>query len=223
MQEQVTGIVIHSLPHSDKSSVSRIFVRGYGLKAFIVRRGGTKKPSAPLFQPLSEISFATSLQAGKSVFSLTAPALINPHHYIPVDPVKSSIAMFIAEVLHRTLEEDYVNDDLYDFFSQSLVLLDAEERVRNFPIWFLMSLSRIYGFDPSSDSPHAVSSLFQNEQSHEWIELSTSAGYKELREVNWPVSFRRILLADLSRYLLGHLGIQREIKSLPVLMELLSG
>jgi hypothetical protein len=41
--------------------------------------------------------------------------------------------------------------------------------------------------------------------------------------VNWAVAFRRALLTDLSRYLLGHLGIQREIKSLPVLMELLSG
>lgn len=198
-------------------------MRGYGLKAFIVRRGGTKKPAGPLFQPLSEISFTTSLQAGKSVFSLSSPALINPHHHIPVDPGKSSIAIFIAEVLHRTLEEDYVNDELYDFLSQALSLLDAEERVRNFPVWFLMSLSRIYGFDPSSDSPHAVSSLFQSEQCPEWIVLSSAAGYMELREVNWPVAFRRALLTDLSRYLLGHLGIQREIKSLPVLMELLSG
>jgi len=223
VQEQVTGIVIQSLPHSDKSSVSRVFVRGYGLQAFIVRRGGTKKPGGPLFQPLSEISFTTTLQEGKSVLSLSSPALVNPHHHIPVDPVKSSIAIFIAEVLHRTLEEDYVNDELYDFLSQALLLLDAEERVRNFPVWFLLSLSRIYGFDPYSDSPHSVSLLFQNEQSPEWIELMSGAGYMELRELNWPVAFRRALLGDLCRYLLSHLGIQREIKSLPVLMELLSG
>jgi DNA repair protein RecO (recombination protein O) len=223
VQEQVTGIVIHSLPHSDKSSVSRIFVRGYGLKVFIVRRGGAKKPAGTLFQPLSEISFATSLQTGKSVFSLSSPALINPHHHIPADPGKSSIAIFIAEVLYRTLAEDYINDELYDFLSQALSLLDAEDRVRNFPVWFLMSLSRIYGLDPSSDSPHAVSSLFQSEESPEWIALSSASVYMEFREVNWTVAFRRALLTDLSRYLLGHLGIQREIKSLPVLMELLSG
>ena len=71
---------------------------------------------------------------------------------IPFDVKKSTIAMFMAEVLYRLVRESEANPMLFDFVWGSVEALDeAADGVANFHLWFLSNLCRFLGFSPGND------------------------------------------------------------------------
>lgn len=70
---------------------------------------------------------------------------------IPFDVRKSTVALFMAEVLYRLVRESERNEPLFDFVWSSIGALDAlQEGVSNFHLWFLAHLSRLLGFFPGN-------------------------------------------------------------------------
>ena len=70
-----------------------------------------------------------------------------PFQSIPFDPVKSCIALFVAEVLYKTLKEEESNADLFDFLIHAIQALDLNDRgTANFHLAFLVHYSRYLGF-----------------------------------------------------------------------------
>ena len=72
---------------------------------------------------------------------------------LPFDVRKSTMALFMAEVLYRLVREyDEPNQALFDFVWNSVGALDSmDEGVANFHLWFLANLSRFLGFCPGND------------------------------------------------------------------------
>ena len=72
---------------------------------------------------------------------------------LPFDVRKSTMALFMAEVLYRLVREyDEPNQALFDFVWNSVGALDSmDEGVANFHLWFLANLSRLLGFRPGND------------------------------------------------------------------------
>lgn len=70
----------------------------------------------------------------------------------PFDVRKSTMALFMAEVLYRLVRESEPNEALFDFVWGSVAALDAmDEGVANFHLWFLANLSRFLGFSPAGE------------------------------------------------------------------------
>ena len=72
---------------------------------------------------------------------------------LPFDVRKSTMALFMAEVLYRLVREyDEPNQALFDFVWNSVGALDSmDEGVANFHLWFLANLSRLLGYRPGND------------------------------------------------------------------------
>ena len=71
---------------------------------------------------------------------------------IPFDVRKSTIALFMAEVLYRLIGESEENRELFEFIWGSVEALDAlEEGVANFHLWFLANISHFLGFSPGNE------------------------------------------------------------------------
>ena len=72
---------------------------------------------------------------------------------LPFDVRKSTMALFMAEVLYRLVREyDEPNQALFDFVWNCVGALDSmDEGVANFHLWFLANLSRFLGFCPGND------------------------------------------------------------------------
>ena len=71
---------------------------------------------------------------------------------LPFDVRKSTIALFMAEVLYRLVKESEANAMLFDFVWGSVEALDAaSEGVANFHLWFLSNLCRFLGFSPGNE------------------------------------------------------------------------
>src|SRR5690606_29780945 len=71
-------------------------------------------------------------------------------HSLHTHILKSSIVMFLSEVLSATLKEEEANPTLYEFLETTLQWLDHESEFANFHILFLIKLSKHLGFYPET-------------------------------------------------------------------------
>jgi DNA repair protein RecO (recombination protein O) len=66
---------------------------------------------------------------------------------------RSSIALFISELLYSVIREEDVNRRLYDFIESSVITLDEmTSGISNFHLWFLVAFTAYTGIGPSSTS-----------------------------------------------------------------------
>lgn len=145
------AIVLKTIKYSETSLVVKAYTEKYGLKSFLVRSVRKKhaKNSPNLFQPLSilEIVFIDKESSG-----LIIPKDIAAwQHYntIPFDVYKSSVVLFMNELIYRSVHEEEANPDFFLFLLQSLVYIDiTEKRIANTHLVFAVQLTKFLGFFP---------------------------------------------------------------------------
>ena len=225
------GLVIQTIRHTDTKLVVRLLCREIGYKSCIVRSSKKINSSTQhLFQQLRIIEFETEFQEVNQFISIKAPRLAAPLHNLTSDPVKIAMTLFMGEVLAKTLADDYANDGLFVFLKNSVILLDDAIDAKNFHVWWLIEITRHYGFYPmksSGDYFDLQQGLFvASIPGHSYyLQPAPSAELKSLLDLEWPQaqlielhsSVRKELLQALVTYLKLHLSNLREIKSLEVL------
>lgn len=225
------GIVIQSIRYSDSKLIIKILCCGLGYKSCIIR--SSKRPANStqhLFQPLRILEFETDYQEVNKFLSIKSPRLAAPLHNLTTDPVKMAMTLFMDEVLAKTLADDYANDDLFFFLKNSIMLLDDAIDAKNFHLWWLIEITRYYGFYPSKGEGEyfdlQLAQFTRSRPSHpNYIESPASENLFGLLDLEWPQaqlmelhsSTRKQLLHALVSYLKLHLDNLREIKSLDVL------
>src|SRR5690606_7857363 len=75
--------------------------------------------------------------------------------HIPLDVTKSTVCLFLCEVLYKTLRRQSGEDPaLFEYIASSMELLDHHEgSIGNFHLLFLMGLTRHLGFYPDARDP----------------------------------------------------------------------
>ena len=148
------GIVLHTLKYGDSSMVAYLLTDLFGRQNYMVpgvrsARGHGSKLA--LFQPMFAVEFEglESPRMQLHRFREVHNGLVLQS--MPFDVRKSTIALFMAEVLYRLVKESEPNAPLFDFVWRSVSALDAlQEGVANFHLWFLSNLSRYLGFSPGN-------------------------------------------------------------------------
>ncbi|MEG1621977.1 MAG: recombination protein O N-terminal domain-containing protein [Alistipes sp.] len=149
------GIVLHTLKYGEKSMVAYLLTDVGGRQSYMVQgirstRGRGSKFG--LFQPMFPVEFE-GLESNKMEmhrFREVRAGLVLQS--LPFDVCKSTMALFMAEVLYRLVRESTPNAALFHFVWGSVEALDAlDEGVANFHLWFLANLSRLLGFSPGNN------------------------------------------------------------------------
>ena len=149
------GVVIGTLKYGEKGMVVQMLTSTLGRQSYMVqglgsRRGRGARPAH--VQPMFALEFEGLESPPRGM-----PRLGEVHagivlQSIPFDVKKSSIALFMAEVLYRLVKESEANAMLFDFVWGSVEALDtAAEGVANFHLWFLSNLCRFLGFSPGNE------------------------------------------------------------------------
>lgn len=150
------GIVLHTLKYGDSSMIVYLLTDVGGRRSYMVQgvRSRTGRGSKQaLFQPVFPVEFeglepAQSQQMHRFK-EVRAGFLLQG---IPFDVRKSTMALFMAEVIYRLIRESERNEALFEFVWNSVAALDQmQEGVANFHLWFLAQLSRLVGFFPGND------------------------------------------------------------------------
>jgi DNA repair protein RecO (recombination protein O) len=101
-------------------------------------------------QPLSQVEFLCHFREDRDLQSGSDIKLREVYSSLNSDPVKSSIAFFIDEILYRSIGDD-CDEGLYEFVDSSLALLDNMEDPSNFHLSFIFRLTRFLGFYPGRE------------------------------------------------------------------------
>lgn len=155
MQIKTRAIVLSNLKYGDTGLIVHCYTEHYGRIPLMFKgvRGKRAKTKASMLMPLTllelEISFSEKreLQFAKDVTVLNS---MNNLHY---DPVKNSVAIFLSEVLSKTLREQEKNDLLFQFLENSLAYFDEISGIGKslFHLKFMLELSRFLGFYPENN------------------------------------------------------------------------
>ena len=157
MQETLRGIVLRTVRYGDTSLIVDLFTESHGRMSFMAStlRAKCSVRSVSFWQPLSMVEFSAELlpNGGK----LPRPSDVRTYYnYIdlPFSPIKSTLALFLAEFLSAALREEKENTPLYRYIESSLQWLDLADSpasIANFHLAFLMHLSRFIGIYPNLD------------------------------------------------------------------------
>jgi DNA repair protein RecO (recombination protein O) len=155
MIDKLRGIVIGSIPYSETSVILKVYTDHYGLIPFMVNgvrsRKGAIKPSQ--IQLLALLELDISYQQNKSfqrIKELKSSPVLSHLHF---DIVKSSIAMFMAEFIHKCIKaENQKDEQLFEFLFSFIQFIDIQEKgLGNIPSYFLIHFSKYLGFAPATN------------------------------------------------------------------------
>jgi DNA repair protein RecO (recombination protein O) len=236
MLHKTRAIALHSIKYSDTSIIAHTLTEKYGRQSFLIKGAYSKKAAikANLFAPLNllemEVYYKETAELQKLKEAINHP----PFQNIFTDHRKSAIAIFIAELLYRTIREEAQNIPLFDFLTNSIQLLDLETKsVADFHLVFMIQFSKYTGFFPSNNctTENAFFDLLQgkftNEHSsigntisrHESALLSglIESNYATVDKLKIDHPSRILLLENLTTYYKLHIPGMGSIKSLAVL------
>lgn len=148
---QTKGIVLNRVQYGETSLIVNVYTEKFGRQAYIVKGGRSKKSvsKSNLFRPFFLLEMEVYHREGKNIQSLKEVRITEALNNLIFDVRKSSIALFLTEVVSKVLREEEANPDLFLFLYNSIRYLDlCEDSVQNFHLYFLTKLTRFLGFYP---------------------------------------------------------------------------
>lgn len=235
MLVKTKAIVLSALKYQEKSLIVKCFTASDGLKSYFVPSAFSSKKSIQkiaYFQPLSILEIEANHKNKGTLEHFKEIRLAYPYLTVNLDVVKSTILIFLSEVLHNSIREEEQNSELFTFLETALLWLDTHDEVANFHLILLLETTKFLGFYPDVsdiDLPffelnegvflpfHAISSLSEEDTTL----LKKLIGLKfESDQKTFNKSDRNILLNNLMEYYAIHLPGFKKPKSLEVLKEI---
>jgi DNA repair protein RecO (recombination protein O) len=235
------GIVFRQIKYSDSSLVVRIMTDESGLRSYIVKgaRGPKAKIKSSLFQPLTLLDLVVSHKEKSELHHIREARIAHPYQSIQQDIRKSSILLFLNELMYKSIQEEAVNPALFQFIYDHLVLLDqTSENTANFHLLFTIHLCRHLGFFPQGSyrDENTVFDLVEGHfgqqeplpaenfitgQNCAWFSRLLLTAPGDFFTLTVPSAIRNELLEKLLRYYHLHLPLTGTFKSHLVLHEVL--
>lgn len=154
MLVKTRGVVLKFIKYRETSIIVNIYTECLGLQGYIIngiRSFRTKRNKIALYQPLTLLDLVVYYREEKQLQRLSEAKCQHPFYSITLKPKKSGIALFILEILSKTLKEQTENKDLFNFLWDSILKFDSGELPsENFHLVFLVQLSKFLGFRPQS-------------------------------------------------------------------------
>jgi len=146
------GIVVKTTKYSESSLIVKVFTEEFGMRSYLIRGVRKKKSRTPmnLFQPLSLIEMVVYEKAGRDLQSTKEIKASYIYSSIPYEIYKTSMVVFMNELVYKSIREEETNRELFSFLFHSLVYLDeAATAFQNFHLYFSIRLTQFLGFEPS--------------------------------------------------------------------------
>jgi DNA repair protein RecO (recombination protein O) len=222
MLHKTRGIVFRFTKYGETSIIVNIFTELFGLQSYIVNgvRSKSSKNKIALYQPLTLLDIIVYHREHANINRIKEIKCLHPYQTLLTDVRKSSVAMFLNEVLNKTVKEESHAQELCDFLINSLVTLDTQpEHAENFHLIFLLKLSRFLGF-----GAHHVNEVLGGRMTDVAIEgilkQLIHASYTD--PVDMTNAQRREILELLVKFYADHIETMGEIRSMQVLREVMS-
>jgi DNA repair protein RecO (recombination protein O) len=241
MLHKTRGIVFKTTLYSESSVIVQIFTEKFGIQSYMIN--GVKKPKAKIrmnmLQSLHLVDLVVYHKPAGGIHRISELRPFPVFRTIPYNILKSTIIQFLNEVLHKSIQQQHADENVFDFVFNALLWFDeTEETVVNFHLAFLLKLSRFLGFAPNKES-RSDQAFFDLQEGdfksmppvHPYFLIKEDAKlfislffvpFEEIAEIKLTSVKRRYILDKILVYYTLHTASFGEIKSRQVLEEVLS-
>ena len=232
------GIVLHHIKYAESSVIATIFTEKFGRQSYLINSARSKKTKnkAGMLQALFMVDIVAYQKHSNNVHRIKEIKINTPFQSIPFDIRKSTQAIFIAEILYKTIQEEEGYEELFAFLEHVIQYFDLmEDGTNNFYLFFIIKLLEYLGIYPNTSKI----------KSHDWFDME-KGGFvafepphpqfinpeitnilkqlmflkvHELGNINITKSQREMLLSKLLDYYKLHFDPMGKIKSTQVLKE----
>ena len=236
MLHKTKGIVLQTIKYSETSIITKIFTRDFGLLSYMINgvRSAKAKNKAALFQPLCMLDLVSYYRENKNLQRLKEYKTAYIYRQLPFDTAKSSVGLFLVEMLSKCLKGEEKNITLFSFIEQSFKFLDETKNVHPaFHLSFLLKMSKHFGFMPSGKFSETTP-LFDlregvfcqckpgqpellNSKESEKISCMLHLSFAELGELKLSTKLRKSLLSNIIKFYSYHIEGLGELNSPKIL------
>lgn len=224
MDIKTRGIVLHTVKYSESSVIVRIFTEHLGLVSYIVKgvRSARSTSKAALLRPLTLLEMDVTHRENKGLQHIKEYKRAYNYSSLPFDTVKSSISLFMLEVIARSLKEHDPHEEMFEFVYECFCHIDEMKTMNNdLHLQFLVRYAGYLGFAPhgeyGEETPYfdmqegcftpygGPGSLTLGKSDSELISLLVSGSILEPLPVRLNRQSRRDMLNHLLKYYSLHL------------------
>ena len=233
------AIVFSALKYGEADLIVKCFTQKSGLKTYLLRsvlKSKKGKIKASLFQPLTQVEIIANHKDKGTLEYMKEAKLVKVYQSLHTNIIKSTVVMFLSEVLRNAVKEEEANLALYDYLEVSLDWFDTHEKTVNFHLLFLLKLTRYLGFYPDDSQVNApvfnlMDGTFQevetnpdciNDENVVLLQRLLGTDFDELSSIKLNQATRSGFLLMLLKYYEIHLQGFHKPKSLVVLNEIFS-
>jgi DNA repair protein RecO (recombination protein O) len=241
MLQSTRGIVFHQLKYSETSIIVKIYTEKYGLQSFLVR--GARKKNALIkashLQHLALVELEIYRKESKDLQHIKELKVIFPFQSIPMDIRKSTMLVFMNEVLYKVIREEEPNPDLFEYIINAIQILELKaDHFSSIHILFLIQLTKFLGFFPKNNYSETDTNFdlqegeFNNtigpetaiavEPYSRYISALCSAAFDRIEEIRIQPSHKNKLIEIILNFYRLHLPGIDEFKSHLVLKSVFS-
>jgi len=230
MLHKTRGVALSYIRYRESSIIAKIYTEAFGIQSYIVngvRSSASKTNKIALFQPLTLLDLVVYHKDKQdTVHRISEIKCYHPFASLPYQVTKSSLALFVTEILGKTLREEEANESLFEFIEQSVLYLDdAETGYENFHIQFLLQLASFLGFGIEN-----LKDLENELKNHHYPQIADSIELDATRQLllhHYGIQLsldrtRRIAILEKVLFFYKiHMEALGEIRSLEILSEVL--
>ena len=222
------GIVISYIKYRETSIITSIFTEEFGLQSYIVNSARSKKSKNKIayFQPLTLLDLVVYKNEKKNIQRISEYKNAFTYQDLPFNPQKTSIAIFLSELLAKTLSTEEGQAPLFEFIFSAFKHYDTFpiKKLTNFHLQFMFHLCYHLGI------------YAQSEEIMEQVELKLGFTAVEQKdcinaleklqnlhfsdEVSLSLYQRRLAFLSLVTFLQENFSSLRNLKSIDVIREL---
>ncbi|MBC7851258.1 MAG: DNA repair protein RecO [Chitinophagaceae bacterium] len=163
------GIVLRAVKYGETSLIVSAYTEIFGIQSYILNgvRAATKRSGAKAsyFQPSAILDMIVYHNDLKTIQRVKEFKWAYLYQHILFDVIKNSVALFMIELLQKTLKQPEPNPELFYFLEDAFIHLDSADAaiVANYPLFFASHLTSFFGFrlTDNYDDEHNVLDLYE--------------------------------------------------------------
>jgi DNA repair protein RecO (recombination protein O) len=239
------GIVLRTVKYGDTSIIAGIFTEQFGLQSYLINgiRSNSKsaRSKSGLFQPGALLDMEVYHNELKNLQRIKEARWHKLYQHIYFDILKSSVALFMIEMLQKCLREPEPLEELFAFTEDVLLELDEATDptiIANLPLFFAVHLSSFLGHQ-ITDNYSEKNSVFNLQEGQFEAEAMLQQAHleypyssliaeilraqqpQELMEIKTNRQIRLKVLLGLIQFYQIHLSSFGNMKSLDVLQQMM--
>ncbi len=228
------AIVLSKIKYKDSDLIVKCFTEKLGVKSYMLKgvlKSKKGKLKVAYFQPLTLLQVEAEYKPNRSLHYFKEVKLLKPYKSLHTNIHKSTVVIFLSELLNSILVEEEENLGLYNYIETALMWFDDVAHQSNFHFLFLVELSKYLGFYPDKKNitqpyfnlqegcfeRHCIDKFCVSEKQSQNLKLLLGTNFDEVNKLVFDKDEKHKLLNMILVYFKLHLEGFKTPKSLEVL------